>query len=129
MPHYCAQYGQICMDNPNDEDGDFECVKCRFGSVPTVFGEECECEEGSSEIGKHCVQIPPIHTCDFEDSVVKCHPDQMTIHLPTCAFTDGELDLTEIHLAGPDLLEAVREQRCRPTFDDTGDVVTFVIAR
>ena len=45
-----------------------------------------------------CVEIPEIDTCDFEDSVVRCHADQISVHLPKCAFTDGELDLGEIHL-------------------------------
>ena len=78
------------------------------------------------------MEIPDIDTCDFEDSVVRCHADQISVHLPTCAFTDGELDLGEIHLAG---VESVAEApdtilpACMGHYDaNQTKVVTFAIA-
>lgn len=130
QPHFCAQWGQLCIDDPNDEEGKFECGNCKFGSIPDIAQEECVCDEGLTAIDEHCVHIPEISSCDFEDSVVNCHPEQMAIHLPKCAFTDGELDLSEIHLAGPELLaEPVAPgEHCMPSYDSTGNIISFIIA-
>ena len=129
-PLYCSQFGQFCVDDPDDEDGAYECQDCHFGAVPDVGTDHCVCDQGMTEINEHCVEIPVIERCDFEDTIVRCHPEQITIHLAKCAFTDGDLDLGEIHLAGTETVTQPNPDvtGCQGHFDESGQVVTFVIA-
>merc|ERR1712048_1150920 len=134
-PDHCRADDALCIDDPEDDDGLFTCDPCQFGASPNEAGDACVCKEDYTAQGDICVEIPTIATCDYEDTVVRCAPEQMSIHIPKCAFGKDDLDISELHLAGPNEVDepATTDASCAATesaaaTENDKDIITFVIA-
>jgi len=63
----------------------------------------------------------------FDDAVTTCSPNQMTINIPSCAFTNARMDAAGAYLAGVDFNSLVPdvENNCTGTFDADADNWVF----